>query len=235
MIISIKNNKGGVGKSWLTFNLGHGLAMMGKKVLILTSDSQNNILTFAGFELRDYKGLESLVLKNDCDVLRIRENLYYIPLADNNFSQKFREKIKKKILDLKNEYDYILIDSVPTLAVDKEFQEISNKIIVPSYMDDVSILGIDNMLKNTVDKNKILAIVPNRFNNTKNERDRYVELKKILEGNKILLTNPIKQTSFVGDLIAKNKTVWDSDSKKIEETCMTLQIILKEILRNENN
>ncbi|MGL4652632.1 ParA family protein [Cetobacterium sp.] len=235
MIISIKNNKGGVGKSWLTFNLGHGLAMMGKKVLILTSDSQNNILTFAGFELRDYKGLESLVLKNDCDVLRIRDNLYYIPLADNNFSQKFREKIKKKILDLKNEYDYILIDSVPTLAVDKEFQEISNKIIVPSYMDDVSILGIDNMLKNTVDKNKILAIVPNRFNNTKNERDRYAELKKILDGNKILLTDPIKQTSFVGDLIAKNKTVWDSYSKKIEETCITLQIVLKEILKNENN
>lgn len=235
MIISIKNNKGGVGKSWLTFNIGHGLSMMGKKVLILTSDSQNNILTFAGFELKDYKGLESLVLKNDCDILRIRENLYYIPLADNNFSQKFREKIKKKILDLKSEYDYILIDSVPTLAVDKEFQEISNKIIVPSYMDDVSILGVDNMLKDTVDKNKILAIIPNRFNGTRNEKERYSELKKILEGNKILLTEPIKQTSFVGDLIAKNKTVWDSCSKKIEETCIILQTVLKEILKNENN
>ncbi|MGL5904818.1 MAG: ParA family protein, partial [Cetobacterium sp.] len=83
MIIMFKNNKGGVGKSWLTFNTGHGLAMLGKKVLIITSDSQNNVLDFAGVEVETGRGLEDWVTKGEGDLIQLRDNLFYIPLQDN--------------------------------------------------------------------------------------------------------------------------------------------------------
>ncbi|MGL5625218.1 AAA family ATPase, partial [Cetobacterium sp.] len=81
-VITIKNNKGGVGKSWLTLQLAHIIALIleDKKVLILTSDSQNNILLYANISVPVVSGLEDHVLKGDGDIISLRENLYYIPL-----------------------------------------------------------------------------------------------------------------------------------------------------------
>ena len=47
-IILVKNIKGGIGKSWITLQLAHLFATKDNKVLIITSDSQNNIPLFAG-------------------------------------------------------------------------------------------------------------------------------------------------------------------------------------------
>lgn len=47
-VVLIKANKGGVGKSWITLQLAHKAALDGSKVIIITSDSQNNILDFSG-------------------------------------------------------------------------------------------------------------------------------------------------------------------------------------------
>lgn len=49
-IVLVKNNKGGVGKSWLALQLAAYQAYRGNIVLILTSDSQNNIFNFAGYK-----------------------------------------------------------------------------------------------------------------------------------------------------------------------------------------
>lgn len=229
MIISIKNNKGGVGKSWLTFNLGHGLSVLGSSVLIITSDSQNNVLDFAKGNVEHGRGLEDWVQKGDGDIISLRENLHYIPLESNNFSSSFREKLKNNILDFKLKYDYILIDSVPVLAIDKEFEEVANRIIIPIYLDDVSIKGTVKIIDSIIDKNKILGIVPNRFNRSKKERECYNDLKIILEGNKIKLFEPIQQLAFITELISKNKSIWESNSSKLKDTPKIIGEILQEI------
>ena len=230
MILLFKVNKGGVGKSWLTFNVGHGLALFGFKVLIITSDSQNNVLDFAASNIEHGKGLEDWVQKGEGDIIALRKNLHYIPLQSNNFSQTFREKLKKRILELKNQYDYILIDSVPVMQIDKEFEEISNKIIIPAYMDNVSVKGIIKLIDSIIDKNKILAIVPNRFNNSKSENQCYQDLKLILEGNKIFLSKPIPQRAFVTQLIEKHKSIWETENKKIEEIALIVQKLIEVII-----
>ena len=226
----IKNNKGGVGKSWITFNLGHGLSIIGSSVLIITSDSQNNVLDFALGNTEHGKGLEDWVQKGDGDIIALRDNLHYIPLENNNFSPQFREKLKKRILDLKFKYDYILIDSVPVLMVDKEFEQVANKILIPIYLDNVSIKGTVKIIDSIIDKNKILGIIPNRFNRSKTEKECYNELKEILSGNKIKLFEPIQNLAFITELISKHKSIWESESVKLKNTPSIMKSVLEEIL-----
>ena len=82
-IITIKNNKGGVGKSWITLQLAHLAALCNeelKDILIITSDSQNNILNYAGLDDEFNSGLDSWIQKGDGELIRLRKGLYYIPL-----------------------------------------------------------------------------------------------------------------------------------------------------------
>ncbi|MGL5460702.1 MAG: ParA family protein, partial [Cetobacterium sp.] len=117
--ILIKNNKGGVGKSWLTLQLSSGLAKLGYKVLVVTSDSQNDILGFLGIDAPTKGGLENWVNKGDGDLIRLRDNLFYIPLITNIFSKQFKEKLKERLNRFSEEYDYVLIDAVPVMGIDK--------------------------------------------------------------------------------------------------------------------
>ncbi len=67
-IILVKNIKGGVGKSWITFQLAHLFAIQSKKILIITSDNQNNIPLFAGINFKNnQKGIESWIVENKGD------------------------------------------------------------------------------------------------------------------------------------------------------------------------
>ena len=86
-VILVKANKGGVRKSWITLQIAHALALKGKKVLIITSDSQNDIPRFAGVkDLKFEKGLEHWIKYSTGNTLILRENLFYIPLTDTFYT-----------------------------------------------------------------------------------------------------------------------------------------------------
>ncbi|MBC2856887.1 MAG: ParA family protein [Cetobacterium sp.] len=221
-VITIKNNKGGVGKSWITLQLAHVLSMIEKspgknhKILTLTSDSQNNILLYAGIDLEITTGLEDLVIKGTGDIIRLRDNLYYIPLVTNNFSKNFREKLKTTLEQLKNEYDFILVDSVPVLNIDEDFVKLADYIIIPTILDTASCKGILN-LSNEVDIKKIKAIIPNKYTKTKAENFWKNILNDFLKGNSIYFSRPINQSAIIGEMTHNGKTIWESSSKKVEE------------------
>src|SRR3712207_6846877 len=73
-VILIKNNKGGVGKSWISLQLAAYKASLGIKTCILTSDPQNNILTFAGKRTKEIHYLSDLLQDNSKNLYEIREN-----------------------------------------------------------------------------------------------------------------------------------------------------------------
>ncbi|SJZ90571.1 chromosome partitioning protein [Cetobacterium ceti] len=233
-IITIKNNKGGVGKSWITLQLAHLASMLEKntnekyKVIILTSDSQNNILAYSGHTTDIFEGLEDLVNKGENTEIRIRENLYYVPLLNNNFSNQFRDKLKLTLNDLKNKYDYIFIDSVPTLNIDKDFVDSSDKIIIPTFLDTATTEGIIKLM-DEIDMSKITAIIPNKFTKLKTEVDWYKILKSQIKGTNINLTHPIKYSSLINSLIEKGKTIWESKARGAEETQMILFGVMEEL------
>lgn len=215
-MILIKNNKGGVGKSILTYWLGKGIATLGYKTLILTSDNQNNILTYSGFEEEYGVGLESWLTKGTGELIHLSENLDYIPLNEYKIKRNFEEKFKTLIKDLKTKYNFIFVDGSPTLGVDEVFLETASQVIIPTFLDEVSTEGITNILSALEGSNKISAIIPNRCSRSKIEKTFYSELENILINSEIILTKPIYQSSRILNLISKHKSIWNTNSKDTE-------------------
>ena len=226
-MIAFKNNKGGVGKSWITLQVGHALTSIFKyKVLIITSDTQNNILLFAGIDAEPGAGLESWVLRGDGDLIRLRENLYYIPLSVGvETSKKFKSNLKQTISNLKQEYDFILLDPNPTLRLDKEFIDEADYFIIPTFLDQVTSQSMLNII-NDIDKRKIKAVIPNKYTNTKKEREYYSNLKEIFNNFDIYLSLPISQSAEIGRLIDKGKTIWDVNNQNVTQ----FKKIIKDVL-----
>ena len=223
-VYTIKNNKGGIGKSFTTVQLGAGLALMGHKTLLATSDSQNNILhyTLKKEELEKHdmnRGLRHAVLYGDNEDLymEVRKNLYVIPTESSVFTETFEKKFEVWLEKKKEEYDYILIDSIPTMGIDKKFVECSDKIIIPTFCDYSTTEGILKVIEEA-GAEKILAVLVNLYKNTKIQKEYYDKLKNILKSTGICFPEPIKELSQIETLLEKGKTIWESKSKLLEET-----------------
>ncbi|EPG65577.1 ParA family protein [Leptospira wolffii] len=129
-IVSISNQKGGVGKTTTSINLAANLAAIGKKVLIVDFDPQGNSGSGLGLEINtlpntSYELLIGESSANECIKRTEIENLHIIP-SNINLSgaeadllgEENREfRLKAAISHLRTEYDYILIDCPPSLGV----------------------------------------------------------------------------------------------------------------------
>ena len=217
-IILVKNNKGGVGKTYITLQLAaHKALIKNKKTLILTSDSQNDILKFAGIKVDDTSkfGLEDFIEGKSYKIKKLRENLFFLHLQGYKIKNSFDEAFKRAIKILKDEYDYIVIDGSPVMGLDNLFIEISDHIVIPTFLDSITTHSVLSMLKK-VDLNKVKAVVPNRTGRTKLEKEYYDFLNKKLGVQGIHLSFPIPQISLISKLIDKETLLWESKAKKLD-------------------
>ena len=217
-IILVKNNKGGVGKTYITLQLAAYKALIkNKKTLILTSDSQNDILKFAGIKIEDTSkaGLEDFIESKSYKIKKLRENLFFLHLQGYKIKNSFDEAFKRAIKLLKDEYDYIVIDGSPVMGLDNLFIEISDHIVIPTFLDSITTHSVLSMLKK-VDLNKVKAVVPNRTGRTKLEKEYYDFLNQKLGVQGIHLSFPIPQISLISKLIDKETLLWESKAKKLD-------------------
>jgi chromosome partitioning protein len=163
-IISICNQKGGVGKTTTTMNLAAALVQNGLKVLCIDLDSQGNLSGYLGYETGVKQTITDLLQaaangKPFDPVPTIRKNdegIYYIP-SDIRLSSMeillsqimFREQILSQVLAAPalQQFDYILIDCLPSLGILLTNALIaSNGIIIPVQAQQFALEGLDDLL-----------------------------------------------------------------------------------------
>lgn len=162
-IIAIANQKGGVGKTTTTFNLGACLSMAGRKVLLIDADSQANTTSGIGMELEDsdptiYECLvdgfpaRQAVMHTAIEGLDIIcSNMNLVGAEVELRSLKDREKVLYRVLDpLKDDYDYILIDCSPSLGIiTVNALTASDSVLIPVQAEYFALEGISQLL-NTI-------------------------------------------------------------------------------------
>lgn len=145
-IISIANQKGGVGKTTTAINLGSALANLDRKVLLIDMDPQGNCSRGVGININTISKtiLDALLGQQDInnvikrttfknlDVLPGNINLANFNSSINNISNTPQFALKEAIKKIKNNYDYILIDCPPSLGLlTINALTASNSILVP--------------------------------------------------------------------------------------------------------
>lgn len=162
-IISVANQKGGVGKTTTTVNLGACLAYIGKKVLLIDSDAQGNATSGLGVRKPDVVNDIYDVLVNELPIKEAilptsRENLEIVPatlqLAGAEIeltSMMAREsRLKSAIAEVKADYDFILIDCPPSLGhLTINAFTASDAILIPVQCEYYALEGLSQLL-NTV-------------------------------------------------------------------------------------
>ena len=186
--------------------------------MLLTSDSQNNVLNYSGIKIEDTnkKGLEDLLEGKNYELTKLRPNLFFLHLQDYKVKGNLDEKFKKQISILKKEFKHIIIDGSPVMNLDNVFVDVAEHIIVPTFLDSVTTNSILNLLKKT-DISKIRAVIPNRVGRTKIEKDFYTFLKNKLTRSGVFLSIPINQSSIILKLIENGTLLWERRSQKLDE------------------
>lgn len=217
-VITVKVGKGGIGKTFITTQLAVGLSVeWGMKVLVITSDPQNDIIgmCFSSDKEPEYNGgLKSWVTKGEGDIIRLRPNVDFIPLEDSIFGNTFKSKFSDFLNLMRNKYDFILIDSMPMMAIDKYFHKEADKVIIPLFGDKFTVNGAVKVMEE-IGTEKVLAVIFNRFDNTIEQKNQWNRISNYVENTGILMVNPIKRLSYIQNMTANGKTIWDN--KKVVE------------------
>ena len=255
-IIAIANQKGGVGKTTTCASLGVGLAKEGKRVLLIDSDPQGSLSISLGFTELDklpytlstamMQAIEDQPITVAEGVLHHEEKVDLLPanielagLEVSLINTMSREKILKQCLEpLKRDYDYILIDCMPSLGMlTINALAAADSVLVPAQPQFLSAKGLEQLLQ-TVNKVRrqinrnlrndgiLLTMADSRTNYSK----EVSALLRSTYGSKIkVFDTEIPRSVRAAEISAEGKSIYahDPNGKVAEAYCSLTGEVLK--------
>ncbi|HBG7379649.1 AAA family ATPase [Clostridioides difficile] len=207
--ICVYNIKGGVGKTTTTINISAILAEKGKKVLMVDADPQSNLSnTFENYNHKDYTIAELLTKKgtltNEVIIKTEFDNIDLIP-SDIRFSYSEREilldmgrkqhdRLKKALEQVKNIYDYCIIDCPPAWnLITTNILHASDEVLIPLVVDRYTIDGVNDLMQK-------INEIKEEFNPNLNIMGCFVTRDELTTVNR-QVKEGLKE--FLGDLLLK--------------------------------
>ncbi len=256
-VTAVVNQKGGTGKTTTCENLGIGLAMEGKKVLLVDTDPQASLTISLGYPVPDriFPTLSDLMKKIVSDqpiesgegILHHSEGVDLVPanieLAGMEVSLvnvMSRESVLKQYLDsVKKEYDFILLDCMPSLGMlTVNALAAADNVIIPVQAQYLPAKGLEQLLQ-TVNKVKrqinpklriegiLLTMVDSRTNYAK---DISALIRENYGGKLKVYQTDIPRSVRAEEISAEGKSIFRHDPKgKVAEA---YRVLTKEVLQN---
>ena len=256
-VTAVVNQKGGTGKTTTCENLGIGLAMEGKKVLLVDTDPQASLTISLGYPMPDRISptLSDLMKKIVSDqpiesgegILHHPEGIDLVPanieLAGMEVSLvnvMSRESVLKQYLDsVKKEYDFILLDCMPSLGMlTINALAAADNVIIPVQAQYLPAKGLEQLLQ-TVNKVKrqinpklriegiLLTMVDSRTNYAK---DISALIRENYGGKLKVYQTDIPRSVRAEEISAEGKSIFRHDPKgKVAEA---YRVLTKEVLQN---
>lgn len=160
-IISIANQKGGVGKTTTAVNLAGALAYLGRKVLLIDMDPQGNASRSVGIDAADVNESLYHVLTGQAQIENVirptsLRNMFVLPAsmelagADLEIASSFQDKqyrLKKQLDRVSANYDYVIIDCPPSLGLlNVNALVASNSVLIPLQCEYYAMEGLAQLL-----------------------------------------------------------------------------------------
>ncbi len=252
-IITVANQKGGVGKTTTVINVCHGLALQGKKILALDFDPQGNLASALG--IKQEMGIYYLLTMGQHNkqerqfihqTVRTtgRDNLWIIPGNQDTrgaqIDMSTRERpvsYVRQVLDIfmKNRLDYIVIDTSPSLGgLQERALWAADLVIVPTameYLSNQGVIKLTEILKVLNEKyrwtGKLLGILPTFYDET--TRQSKDSLNNLRNAFGDLVLPIIHRATALRESAADGQSIFEKDP-----TCRTAeeyQQVVKAVLR----
>ena len=238
-VIAVGNEKGGVGKTTTTKNLGRALSKVGKKVLLIDFDPQHSLSISLGFSKDEMKGFTinelmelSIEMKSFSDIEKyIRHCEYYDVILSNILLSALemklvgmfeREFVLKNIIDsLKVDYDYILIDCNPSLGILViNALAACDSVIIPVaslYLDaqglELFLMTIIRIMQRINTKIYIKGILITKSNTTNLSKDIFAEISNVYGSDLNVFSTKIPNSIRVGESDKEGLSIIDFKPK----------------------
>jgi chromosome partitioning protein len=205
--LAILTSKGGTGKTTTAINLGHGLALSGRKVLIVDCDPQGS--ASAAFGIDSKKGLADLLIEGKVDIYQVRPYLYLIPsgkkrLAELEINLAAREdrhfRLKNALARLSG-CEWVILDCSPSInIVNLNALSFADFLLIPSSLDYFSLEGVRSTIELSAEirgngngdksggKLEILGVLPTFYDGRTNVARMALESLRSTYGNLVFQT-----------------------------------------------